>query len=178
MLNSLKIKHKLALPIVLLATVIATTTTLNVIQADRQESLNDQLNNEVQPVMDSLEDGYRDLYQVITAAQGVMLAKTQADIDYNIEEFKDNAYKAVPRLSKASVLVEAGHLSPEQQREIDKIAAATTAWVKLYEPMFENPSQAISYYEQNREKLDNEFRIIREQLTTIREQVEQLQLTL
>ncbi|NIY81407.1 methyl-accepting chemotaxis protein [Vibrio hepatarius] len=178
MLNSLKIKHKLALPIVLLATVIASTTTLNVIQADRQESLNDQLNNEVQPVMDSLEDGYRDLYQVITAAQGVMLAKTQADIDYNIEEFKDNAYKAVPRLSKASVLVEAGHLSPEQQREIDKIAAATTAWVKLYEPMFENPSQAISYYEQNREKLDNEFRIIREQLTTIREQVEQLQLTL
>ena len=178
MLNSLKIKHKLALPIVLLAAVIAGTTTLNVIQADRQESLNDQLNNEVQPVMDSLEDGYRDLYQVVTAAQGLMLAKTQADIEYNIEEFKDNAYKAVPRLSKASVLVEAGHLSPEQQREIDKISAATTAWVKLYEPMFENPSQAISYYEQNRAKLDNEFRIIREQLTTIREQVEQLQLTL
>lgn len=178
MLNSLKIKHKLSLPIVLLATVIASTTTLNVIQADRQESLNDQLNNEVQPVMDSLEDGYRDLYQVVTAAQGLMLAKTQADIEYNIEEFKDNAYKAVPRLSKASVLVEAGHLSPEQQREIDKISAATTAWVKLYEPMFENPQQAISYYEQNRAKLDNEFRIIREQLTTIREQVEQLQLTL
>ncbi len=178
MLNSLKIKHKLSLPIVLLATVIASTTTLNVIQADRQESLNDQLNNEVQPVMDSLEDGYRDLYQVVTAAQGLMLAKTQADIEYNIEEFKDNAYKAVPRLSKASVLVEAGHLSPEQQREIDKISAATSAWVKLYEPMFENPSQAISYYEKNRAKLDNEFRIIREQLTTIREQVEQLQLTL
>ncbi|KOO10369.1 chemotaxis protein, partial [Vibrio xuii] len=99
---------------------------------------NEQLNKEVQPVMDSLEDGYRDLYQVVTAAQGLMLAKTQAEITYNTEEFKDNAYKAMPRLSKASVLVEAGHLPQRQQREIDKISAATGAWVKLYEPMFEN----------------------------------------
>ena len=178
MLNRLTIKHKLSLPIVLLAVVIAIMTVINVIQANRQEALNEQLNKEVQPVMDSLEDGYRDLYQVVTAAQGLMLAKTQAEIEYNTEEFKDNAYKAMPRLSKASELVEAGYLPQSQQREIDKISAATGAWVKLYEPMFENPAQAIRYYEQNRSKLDAEFKTIREQLGTIRADVEKLQLSL
>lgn len=178
MLNRLTIKHKLSLPIVLLAVTIAIMTVINVIQANRQESLNEQLNTEVQPVMDSLADGYRDLYQVVTAAQGLMLAKSQAEIAYNIEEFKDNAYKATPRLSKASVLVEAGYLPKSKQSDIDKVAAATTAWVTLYEPMFEDPTRAIGYYEQNRTKLDAQFKTIRDQLVTITAHVEELQLSL
>ncbi|MCZ8489226.1 hypothetical protein O9992_25065 [Vibrio lentus] len=51
--------------------------------------------------IDNLEDGYRDIYQVISSAQGaLLLAKDQAAIDYQKFEFKDN-YKAVPRFESS-----------------------------------------------------------------------------
>ncbi|POF56331.1 methyl-accepting chemotaxis protein, partial [Vibrio vulnificus] len=68
MFNRLSIKQKLMLPIGLLTLVIVATTLINVLQANKQAELNSMLNTQVQPVMDSLEDGYRDIYQVITAA--------------------------------------------------------------------------------------------------------------
>ncbi|WP_394144179.1 methyl-accepting chemotaxis protein [Vibrio atypicus] len=178
MLNKLTIKHKLALPIVLLAVIIAIITLVNVLQANQQESLNNQLNNDVQPVMDSLEDGYRDLYQVITAAQGLMLAKTQQDIEYNIAEFKDNAYKAEPRLTKAKELIAKGYLPQSQQQKVDVLVKATRTWVQLYEPMFANADQATEYYAQNRSKFEEQFKIIRDQLRSTRSLIEEVQLSL
>tara|TARA_Y100001956_G_C4124220_1_gene189176 strand:- start:1294 stop:2928 length:1635 start_codon:yes stop_codon:yes gene_type:complete len=178
MLSRLTIKHKLALPIVLLAVIIAIITLVNVLQANQQEYLNQKLNEDVQPVMDSLEDGYRDLYQVITAAQGVMLAKNQQDIDYNIAEFKDNAYKAEPRLSQVRDLVSKGYLPQSQLRVADELTKATNAWIALYEPMFSDARNAVEYYEQNKTQFDAEFQIIRTNLRSIRSIIEEVQLDL
>ncbi|KIE19649.1 chemotaxis protein [Vibrio sinaloensis] len=178
MRSRLTIKHKLALPIVLLAVIIAITTLVNVLQANQQESLNEQLNKDVQPVMEALEDGYRDLYQVITAAQGLMLAKNQQEVDYNIAEFKDNAYKAEPRLSQVRELISKGYLPQNQLRVADQLTKATNTWISLYEPMFSSPSSANDYYEANQTKLDAEFQIIRTNLRSIRSMIDEVQLEL
>lgn len=57
--------------------VFSTVTVLNVIKSNAQAAINHELNNVVQPVLDNLEDGYRDIYQVISSAQGLLLAKTK-----------------------------------------------------------------------------------------------------
>lgn len=178
MFNQLTIKHKLSFPIVILALIIALITVINVLQARHQESLNEELNHTVQPVLDNLEDGYRDLYQVITAAQGLMLAKNQNDIDYSIAEFKDNAYRVVPRLNKVNELISAGYLTTNHQNEVSTLINATKNWVSIYEPMFAKPQESTEYYEQNRTQLDSQFQVMRKQIKAINQLIEEVKIQL
>lgn len=178
MFNQLTIKHKLSFPIVILALIIALITVINVLQARHQESLNEELNHTVQPVLDNLEDGYRDLYQVITAAQGLMLAKNQNDIDYSTAEFKDNAYRVVPRLNKVNELISAGYLTTNHQNEVSTLINATKNWVSIYEPMFAKPQESTEYYEQNRTQLDSQFQVMRKQLKSINQLIEEVKIQL
>lgn len=178
MFNQLTIKHKLSFPIVILALIIAVITVINVLQARHQESLNEELNHTVQPVLDNLKDGYRDLYQVITAAQGLTLAKNQNDIDYSIAEFKDNAYRVVPRLNKVNELISAGYLTTNHQNEVSTLINATKNWVSIYEPMFAKPQESTEYYEQNRTQLDSQFQVMRQQLKAINQLIEEVKIQL
>ncbi|MCW1891594.1 hypothetical protein OK016_30105 [Vibrio chagasii] len=82
-INNLSIKSKIAILLLVIVIVFSTVTVLNVIRSNAQAAINNELNNNVvQPVLDNLEDGYRDIYQIIASAQGLLLAKDQAAIDY------------------------------------------------------------------------------------------------
>ncbi|MDK9759113.1 methyl-accepting chemotaxis protein, partial [Vibrio sp. D173a] len=94
-INNLSIRSKIAIPLLVIVIVFSTVTIMNVIKSNQQAAINHELNNVVQPVLENLEDGYRDIYQVIASAQGLLLADDQAAIEYQIFEFKDNAYTAV-----------------------------------------------------------------------------------
>ncbi|RAH31584.1 methyl-accepting chemotaxis protein, partial [Vibrio vulnificus] len=175
MFNRLSIKQKLMLPIGLLTLVIVATTLINVLQANKQAELNSMLNTQVQPVMDSLEDGYRDIYQVITAAQGILLAQSQSEVDYHIGEFKDNAYNVEPRVGKVRELFNASLLPESERQQLTNLTGAAKAWLALYEPMFAQPKNAASYYQDNRRQFDQQFSVLRQQLVSIRSLIEQVQ---
>lgn len=155
--------------------VFSTVTVLNVIRTNAQAAINYELNNVVQPVLDNLEDGYRDIYQVIASAQGLLLAKDQAAIEYQKFEFKDNAYKAVPRFESVETLYTAGVLDPSSRGELSKLVNAMSKWVALHEPMFADPANAYQYNINYSPALDAEFSIIRVQLRDIRTLIEQKQ---
>ncbi len=152
--------------------VFSTVTVLNVIKSNAQAAINNELNNVVQPVLDNLEDGYRDIYQVIASAQGLLLAKDQAAIDYQKFEFRDNAYKAVPRFESVQTLYTAGVLDPSSRGELSKLVNAMSKWVSLHEPMFADPANAHQYNIDYSHQLDAEFAIIRKQLRSIRTLIE------
>ncbi|HAS8418558.1 TPA: methyl-accepting chemotaxis protein [Vibrio vulnificus] len=175
MFNRLSIKQKLMLPIGLLTLVIVATTLINVLQANKQAELNSMLNTQVQPVMDSLEDGYRDIYQVITAAQGILLAQSQSEVDYHIGEFKDNAYNVEPRVGKVRELFNAGLLPESERQQLTNLTSAAKAWLALYEPMFAQPKNAAGYYQDNRRQFEQQFAVLRQQLVSIRSLIEQVQ---
>ncbi|MFA0678140.1 methyl-accepting chemotaxis protein, partial [Vibrio sp. 10N.222.51.A6] len=126
-------------------------------------------NNVVQPVLDNLEDGYRDIYQVIASAQGLLLAKDKDAIEYQKFEFEDNAYKAVPRFESVQTLYTAGVLDSSSQDELAKLVKAMKKWVALHEPMFADPANALQYNIDYSPALDAEFAIIHDQLGYIRE---------
>ncbi|MEZ9451943.1 methyl-accepting chemotaxis protein [Vibrio splendidus] len=174
-INNLSIKSKIAIPLMVIVIVFSTVTVLNVIRSNAQAAINHELNNVVQSVLDNLEDGYRDIYQVIASAQGLLLAKDQAAIEYQKFEFKDNAYKAVPRFESVETLYTAGVLDPSSRGELSKLVNAMRKWVLLHEPMFADPVSAYQYNINYSPALDAEFAIIRVQLRDIRTLIEQKQ---
>ncbi|UWZ99692.1 methyl-accepting chemotaxis protein [Vibrio splendidus] len=171
-INNLSIKSKIAIPLMVIVIVFSTVTVLNVLKSNAQAAINHELNNVVQPVLDNLEDGYRDIYQVIASAQGLLLAKDQAAIEYQKFEFKDNAYKAVPRFQSVETLYQAGVLDPSSRGELSKLVNAMSKWVALHEPMFADPANADQYNIDYSPELDAEFAIIRDQLRDIRTLIE------
>ncbi|WP_146446934.1 methyl-accepting chemotaxis protein [Vibrio cyclitrophicus] len=171
-INNLSIKSKIAIPLMVIVIVFSTVTVLNVLKSNAQAAINHELNNVVQPVLDNLEDGYRDIYQVIASAQGLLLAKDQAAIEYQKFEFKDNAYKAVPRFQSVETLYQAGVLDPSSRGELSKLVNAMSKWVALHEPMFADPENAYQYNIDYSSALDAEFAIIRDQLRDIRTLIE------
>ncbi|TCN66856.1 methyl-accepting chemotaxis protein [Vibrio crassostreae] len=171
-INNLSIKSKIAIPLLVIVIVFSTVTVLNVIRSNAQAAINNELNNVVQPVLDNLEDGYRDIYQIIASAQGLLLAKDQAAIEYQKFEFKDNAYKAVPRFQSVETLYQAGVLAPSSRGELSKLVNAMSNWVALHEPMFADPANAHQYNIDYSPALDAEFATIRKQLRDIRTLIE------
>ena len=62
-INNLSIRSKIAIPLLVIVAVFSAVTILNVIKSNQQAAINHELNNVVQPVLENLEDGYRDIYK-------------------------------------------------------------------------------------------------------------------
>ncbi|AZL85294.1 methyl-accepting chemotaxis protein [Aliivibrio salmonicida] len=163
----LSVKTKIALPIVAIVSLFSVISTLNVMKLNEQAEVNYKLIELVQPVNESLEDAYRDLYQVTAAAQGLMLSTTNAEREHHTFEFQDNAYKAIPRLKKVEVLYQENILPLNTQVELTTLINAAEKWIELYEPLFSDPNNAQAYYQKNNNQLDEQFKIMRKQLKSI-----------
>ncbi|MUK25561.1 methyl-accepting chemotaxis protein [Aliivibrio fischeri] len=166
-IGRLSISYKIAMPIIAIVLLFSAISVLNIVNLNKQTEMNHTLVELVEPVNDSLEDAYRDLYQVVAATQGLMLSKSQADIDHHTFEFKDNAYKAVPRMKKVQDLYDNQILPMNTASELTVLITATQRWIQLYEPLFERPETAQAYYAQNSAELETQFKVIRKQLKSI-----------
>ncbi|MUJ29242.1 HAMP domain-containing protein [Aliivibrio fischeri] len=167
LIGRLSISYKIAMPIIAIVLLFSVISVLNIVNLNKQTEMNHTLVELVEPVNDSLEDAYRDLYQVVAATQGLMLSKSQADIDHHTFEFKDNAYKAVPRMKKVQDLYDNHILPTNTASELTVLVTATQRWIQLYEPLFERPETAQAYYAQNSAELEKQFKVIRKQLKSI-----------
>ncbi|WP_072055515.1 methyl-accepting chemotaxis protein [Aliivibrio fischeri] len=167
LIGRLSISYKIAMPIIAIVLLFSAISVLNIVNLNKQTEMNHTLVELVEPVNDSLEDAYRDLYQVVAATQGLMLSKSQADIDHHTFEFKDNAYKAVPRMKKVQDLYDNQILPKNTASELTVLVTATQRWIQLYEPLFERPETAQAYYAQNSAELEKQFKVIRKQLKSI-----------
>ena len=167
LIERLSVGYKIAIPLLAIVFLFSIISILTVVKLNQQEEINYKLVELVQPVNESLEDAYRDLYQVTTAVQGLMLSTTAAEIEHHTFEFKDNAYKALPRMKKVQELYQANILPSNTQFELTTLVKAAEKWIQLYEPLFSDPSNAQQYYQQNSGQLDEQFKTMRKQLKSI-----------
>lgn len=174
----LSISKKMLLPMLVILTSVVASSTVSYLQSSKQAFLNAQLNNVVQPSIDSLQDAYRDLYQVMVAANGIAQAQTQAEVKYHQNEFADNAYRAEPRMAKLKTLFEHNILPAQLLSELNTLLSATRSWVSLYEPMIDQPELAARYYENNAAEFSRQFKIIRKQLKIISNSIDEQQVRL
>lgn len=179
MFNNLSIKQKIVLPLSLMIVLLTVSSVLNVLTMWKQTELSDTLNDQVIPSLFTLEDAYRDLYQATSAIQGLALAQTQAEIDHHLFEYKDNAYKALPRMKKVMSLSDQGVLPRSHGSEVQQLVSTGEQWLQSYEAMISKPqSQWVNYYESNKAEFERQFGAVRAQLNVVKDAIEAKQNTL
>lgn len=173
MFNSLSIKQKIVLPLLSMIVLLTISSVLNVLTMWKQTELSETLNEQIIPSMFTLEDAYRDLYQATAAIQGVALATSKAETEHHLFEYKDNAYKALPRMKKVMSLSEAGILPLTHGHDVQKLVSLGEQWLQSYETMINKPqSEWLSYYELNKALFENQFGAVREQLNVVKDAIE------
>ncbi|HDM8158169.1 TPA: methyl-accepting chemotaxis protein [Vibrio harveyi] len=173
MFSNLSIKQKIVLPLSLMIVLLTVSSVLNVLTMWKQTELSDTLNEQVTPSLFTIEDAYRDLYQATSAIQGLALAQSQAEIDHHLFEYKDNAYKALPRMKKVMSLSDAGVMPRSHGSEVQKLVSTGEKWLQSYETMISKPqSQWVSYYESNKAEFEHQFGAVREQLNVVKDAIE------
>ncbi len=179
MFNNLSIKQKIVLPLSLMIVLLTVSSVLNVLTMWKQTELSDTLNDQVIPSLFTLEDAYRDLYQATSAIQGLALAQTQAEIDHHLFEYKDNAYKALPRMKKVMSLSDQGVLPRSHASEVQQLVSTGEQWLQSYEAMISKPQlQWVNYYESNKAEFEHQFVAVRDQLNVVKDAIEAKQNTL
>lgn len=176
MFQNFTIKQKIVIPLSLIIGLFTVSSVLNVMTTSKQSELSDTLNEQIVPNLFTIEDAYRDLYQATSAVQGIALAETQADIDHHIHEYKDNAYKALPRMKKVIELSRAGVMPASHGADVQKLVTLGQKWLQSYEVMLSKPqSQWLSYYNEHKNTFEEQFVDVRAQLNVVKSAIEDKQ---
>ncbi|EGQ7814379.1 methyl-accepting chemotaxis protein [Vibrio parahaemolyticus] len=176
MFQNFTIKQKIVIPLSLIIGLFIVSSVLNVMTTSKQSELSDTLNEQIVPNLFTIEDAYRDLYQATSAVQGIALAETQADIDHHIHEYKDNAYKALPRMEKVIELSRAGVMPASHGADVQKLVTLGQKWLQSYEVMLSKPqSQWLSYYNEHKNTFEEQFVDVRAQLNVVKSAIEDKQ---
>ncbi|EIF8959712.1 methyl-accepting chemotaxis protein [Vibrio parahaemolyticus] len=176
MFQNFTIKQKIVIPLSLIIGLFTVSSVLNVMTTSKQSELRDTLNEQIVPNLFTIEDAYRDLYQATSAVQGIALAETQADIDHHIHEYKDNAYKALPRMEKVIELSRAGVMPASHGADVQKLVSLGQKWLQSYEVMLSKPqSQWLSYYNEHKNTFEEQFVDVRAQLNVVKSAIEDKQ---
>ncbi|EIK4764433.1 methyl-accepting chemotaxis protein [Vibrio parahaemolyticus] len=176
MFQNFTIKQKIVIPLSLIIGLFTVSSVLNVMTTSKQSELSDTLNEQIVPNLFTIEDAYRDLYQATSAVQGIALAETQADIDHHIHEYKDNAYKALPRMEKVIELSRAGVMPASHGADVQKLVSLGQKWLQSYEVMLGKPqSQWLSYYNEHKNTFEEQFVDVRAQLNVVKSAIEDKQ---
>ncbi|WP_229612741.1 methyl-accepting chemotaxis protein [Vibrio parahaemolyticus] len=176
MFQNFTIKQKIVIPLSLIIGLFTVSSVLNVMTTSKQSELSHTLNEQIVPNLFTIEDAYRDLYQATSAVQGIALAETQADIDHHIHEYKDNAYKALPRMEKVIELSRAGVMPASHGADVQKLVTLGQKWLQSYEVMLSKPqSQWLSYYNEHKNTFEEQFVDVRAQLNVVKSAIEDKQ---
>ncbi len=176
MFKSLTLKQKLLLPLVFIITLLIISSAVNVLSSWKKSELTNTLNEQIIPNLFVLEDAYRDMYQSTSAIQGLALANTQAEVDHHLFEYKDNAYKAIPRMQKPSELTDQGVMSAEFKADVRTLGELGKVWLKNYETMVKLPQeQWPNYYTENSAEFEKQFGAVRVQLNVVKDALESKQ---
>ncbi|TOA30836.1 methyl-accepting chemotaxis protein [Vibrio parahaemolyticus] len=176
MFQNFTIKQKIVIPLSLIIGLFTVSSVLNVMTTSKQSELSDTLNEQIVSNLFTIEDAYRDLYQATSAVQGIALAETQADIDHHIHEYKDNAYKALPRMEKVIELSRAGVMPASHGADVQKLVTLGQKWLQSYEVMLSKPqSQWLSYYNEHKNTFEEQFVDVRAQLNVVKSAIEDKQ---
>lgn len=172
--NNIGFKYKLALPVCIVVLAFLGLIAQVFHTYNEQQQADTLLREQIQPVLDNLEDAYRDMYQVATA--GMAMALTDPDNQQAVElhrfNFYDNAPKAAPRISSVHQLVDIGFLSESSRKNISALERDFDTWQKRYEVMVTDPANAAKYYHANEKLSDKDFESMRKLLKVIRGDIE------
>lgn len=177
--KNLTFRWKFFSPVALVIILFSALFTVISVVSHEQANAGKLLTDEVLPVEEELDDGYRDMYQMMAAGQGVILAEDNPErIRYFQEEFYDDLPKALPRLLSPNRLIEIGFLSESNRERLVKLEMAFNRWAAHYRTMIDEPELAQFYYDENQKAIEAEFDVLRGHVKDFRKEIQTSQNTL
>ncbi|MGF1761491.1 methyl-accepting chemotaxis protein [Photobacterium sagamiensis] len=172
--NNLAFRWKFAVPIGLVVAVFIALLSMALVVFNDLTRTGSLQNDEVRPVLEQLEEGYRDVYQVITAGQGVILADdgNQELVKYNQKEFYSESADTLSRFQSAQRLIEIGFIDASNHSLVERLQNTYSQWLNHYSYMIENPESASEYYRDNQVLIKQEFSSMRQLYRDLRTQIE------
>ena len=168
LLNRLSLTTKTRLPVVIVLTIMSSVVAVAYNSFTEQQRVNRTVVEQILPVQHSLEDAYRDLYQVIAAGQGLIVGGLTTDnVAHQKAEFLDNGNKARDRMSQVQTLIDAGLIGKQHQTTLDLMLGEFDDWLAHYQAVFAEPHESSHL-------LSSQFQASQQQFTTIRQQLNQL----
>jgi len=173
MFRNLSIKWKISFPVMVTIVLFSMSAIVNVMTSMKRDALTEQLNLKIIPALFTIESAYRDLYQSTSAVQALVLADSPQEIEHHQFEFKDNAYKAIPRMESLSSLAQEGLISASDLKTLTKLVSESTEWLKQYEMMLSLPqAEWPSYYDSHKGEFDSKFIVVRKTLNKMKDSIE------
>ncbi|WP_299022039.1 methyl-accepting chemotaxis protein [uncultured Photobacterium sp.] len=177
--KNLTFRWKFFSPVVLVIILFTALFTVITVVSHDQAKAGKLLTDEVLPVEEELDDGYRDMYQIIAAGQGVILSQYNPErLRYFQEEFYDDVPKALPRLLSPKRLIDIGFLDESNRQRLLKLEMAYNRWVAHYRIMIDKPESAEDYYEENQKVIEREFDELRGFVKAFRHEIQTSQAAL
>ncbi|MGF1682224.1 methyl-accepting chemotaxis protein [Photobacterium minamisatsumaniensis] len=155
---NLSFRWKFVSPILLVVLIFSLLFSVVFVVSSDQAKVNSVLNEQVKPTLEQMDEGYRDLYQVITAGQGILLANDDQNLIRQYQDiYADDSEKALSRLLSAQLLVDSGFIDDSHRRTLSTIEVVFTRWLAHYKVIMDNPSEAADYYFDTRRNIDSDF---------------------
>ncbi|WP_421243262.1 methyl-accepting chemotaxis protein [Aeromonas enteropelogenes] len=176
LLNRLSLTTKTRLPVVIVLTIMSSVVAVAYTSFTEQQRVNRTVVEQILPVQNSLEDAYRDLYQVIAAGQGLIVGGLTTDnVAHQKAEFLDNGNKARDRMSQVQTLIDAGLIGKQHQATLDLMLGEFDDWLAHYQAVFADPHESSHLLSSQFQASQQQFTSIRQQLNQLKDAIEQSQ---
>ncbi|MFA7257898.1 MAG: methyl-accepting chemotaxis protein [Aeromonas bestiarum] len=173
LLNRLSLTTKTRLPVVMVLIIMSSVVAVAYTSFTEQQRVNRTVVEQILPVQNSLEDAYRDFYQVIAAGQGLIVGGlTTENMAHQKAEFLDNGNKARDRLSQVQTLIDAGLIGKQYQSNLDLMLAEFDRWLAHYQAVFADPHESSQLLTNHFQVSQQQFTIIRQQLNLLKDAIE------
>ncbi len=168
LLNQLSFRTKLFLPLVFVCSVFTLVLAMSYQTFERQVASTNILNHVIDPAISDFDDAYRDLYQVMSSVQGLIaVGVTSENISKQSAIFEDDSSKALPRLRQMQSLIDEGLLPLSQQSKLNGLLSRSERWINDVSVMFADPANAEAYFNNNHDKIDRDFALIRDDIVSM-----------
>lgn len=148
--HNLSLKVSLVVPVLVGAIAVLVTTLVNIIQSDTIHELNRYQTQVLQKDIDSLNEAYRDIYQIESSGLSLLLAVkdhhlfgiNESEIDSIRTVFNYESSKTVLRFK--SLLHDESPLNQQEREIVKQVADLSLEWINTYRKLFDAPQNAES----------------------------------
>ncbi|MEZ8142572.1 methyl-accepting chemotaxis protein [Enterovibrio sp. FF113] len=174
-ISQLSFRTKLFIPLGFVSVIFTIVLAMTYQTFERQVALNSTLNDLINPTVESIDDAYRDLYQVLGSVEG-LLAKgvTQEMVEKQTFEFNDNAPNTLHRLKVVQRVIDAGVIDVSHQATLNRLINNTDSWISELERLIRTPDSASRQYANSYEGIEDTFAQLRGDIKILSKAISQV----
>ncbi|EOD80474.1 Methyl-accepting chemotaxis protein [Grimontia indica] len=171
--SQLSFKTKLFIPLAFVSTIFTSVLVASYQTFERQITLNEELNGQLQPTFTDIEDAYRDLYQSMGSLEGLLARGVSPETVKSQQfEFFENAPLAVKRMQSFQSLIDLGIVDRSLQAVLNRLTQNTERWLDELELLISDPSTVKARYAQQHQALSSDFASLRNDIKILEKAIE------